>query len=832
MLNTHVAIDDPGFTDLIAAVIAVATMGVLVVVALLVLVHRKHGAVKLLGRTMPLCSLSAATSVCAVLMTNGYMGGKWATSVRTASCQLWDYFVTMPSFAVFFGSIASMCLAARLARILYTSSARMNTTRDSLVQRESEQEGDAESTTVTYSGPVDNVNRRAVWDHIEGAQKHGKKIMDAVFVDAEGALIMNPYEIENGVRAMMVADGQGNQRLYEIGGDDEENDCESEEMREEFVTVSTQHSTTVPLPVEDMNNDALSMGVLDIDPSVPTDNEYQVNIFGVVVFVRPGFALQTLFGFIGKGSAVRNTWMAQAFLWAFVLTTALMICVFSVIPGATTWDADAASCYSEMWIKTVVLFALFFWFSIAGATVVTSAYVKETETTSMSTVLRVCRRNFAVPLYAKLVGDDEYDGGDCTGATNNSVRNAVRRTFSRSVAYIVHAIVFLTSMLLLCFSVVKFRVVYTEAVEKFATAKTSNTTYMPKQRDQLCKCAVLCMSASAPGRAQVTISSNGTPYLMASGSSAYGSFSSDSTSCSIVDYMKVRHAYALLLFAVSLAILIPLNLSGYVATTPGRFLYMITTCVTYLGCIYLIGGIVLVDVLFNGGMRFREGVMIMENHEIPQRTVYDAWCKRKTTIVGDFLDYVTNHHANTAYHVTRTTRGNRAMLKMNGVYTGKQMIASTRDEGILYVDKMILLATGYTNSNSACSVEANADNDFPGIGAKNSPIHQLSRLRMLVLDPTQARDYTDACFREETIEAARYRAPCFCDVMREIIECANIGHDTTKLDDYELEHLSMTALVILGAIYWEEFCANREKIHDLHNIETGTDKAEEIHEYV
>lgn len=868
MSQTHVELEDPTLIDAVSVLVCGTTIATLVVVSVVTIAYRKVGSIKLLGGTMPLCCLSAAVAILAVLITNGYLGGHYATLLRTAVCQLWDYYITIPAQAIFFGSIASACLGSRLARILFVSSVRMGISNS----RSGDTEGD-----VNHEGS--SAADFSVYPEWYAKARPVKNV--TVFKDPNDMLVINSTVANAHLKDVILFDeSNGNQGLYVITGSSDDDDGEDQlqdapvcdaspeedgcTFTEEMEVLDTrggdgdtddeEHSERLidrkeeeaedeaPYEVELVSS---ATGTLKSDPCVSKANEHRMDLLGLAIFIRPGFLVKKILTILENGSASRNTKLAQAALWVVVITLALGLCLLSVVPGATSWDADAHSCYSEVWIKVLVICSLVFIFLMAAATVAGSKLmVRSDEQTSMTTIMRICKRHFAVPLYAERAqAESSADDASTVGeAPSRGVLARARSLVVRSVGFVARlflntACLFMCSMAAGCTSLVRVRVVDTWSLmddqKSASVARSMTDTVLTRSREVLYTCAYFCVSASSPGRATITISSDGTPYLRPTGHSVHDYYVG-AQNYSITGHMKVRHGHALVLFALSLLILVPLNVSGYVSTSAGRFLYMTTMCATYIGCIYLIEGVVLVDVLFNKGVRFRDGMLIAKDHEIIPDTISSAWRKNQFIIIGEFLNYVTRKHADTVYRTVGVTKKNQTMLGLTALETGQQAPSRSTNEGVLFVDKMIILAASNINSNSACSIDAlsgvSSATSFPGIGEPDAPLAQLKRLRKWLIDPLKVNE-SDQNVRRETVDLARYRLPCFDRVVCSIFPDAEFVSSPSVDEDQTMETISKVALVILGCLFWDEYRTYCHRKREFMDMESGMSTAAATREY-
>ena len=872
MSQAHVELDDPTLIDAVSVLVCASTIAILVVAAVVTIAYRKVGSIKLLGGTMPLCCLSAAVAILAVLITNGYLGGHYATILRTAVCQLWDYYITIPAQAIFFGSIASACLGSRLARILFVSSVRMGISNQSpcVVNNESDIGED-----VVHKGP--SAADFSVYPEWYTKSKSQKNPM--FFVEPDGMVVVNSTVANAHLKDVILFDeNNSNSGLYVIEGSSDEDsedqvhdtpcdavpDSDGCTFSEEMVVLNTctreeeddrdeddEHADELDEKKEDKETpyevDLVSSdtGTLQSDPCVCKASEHRMDVLGLAIFVRPGFLVKKVLTILENGSASRNTKIAQGALWFVVIALALGLCLLSIVPGATSWDEEAHSCYSEAWIKVLVICSLVFIFLMAAATVAGSKLVaRSDEQTSMTTIMRICKRHFAVPVYAERaeseLGDDSIDiiGQPPPLGVLARIKSLVMRSAGLMARLFINtACIFMCTMVAGCMALVKIRVVDTWDLrddKKSATVARSMTdTVLTRSREVLYTCAYFCVSASSPGRATVTISGDGTPYLRPTGHSVHDYYVG-AQNYSITSHMKVRHGQALVLFALSLLILVPLNVSGYVSTSTGRFLYMTTMCATYVGCIYLIEGVVLVDVLFNKSTRFRDGMLIAKDHEIIPDTISSAWRKNQFIIIGEFLNYITRKHADTVYRTIGISKRKHTMLGLTILETGQQAPSRSENEGVLYVDKMVILAASIINSNSACSIDAlsgiSGTTSFPGIGESDAPLSQLKRLRKWLIDPLKVNE-SDRNVRQETVDLARYRLPCFDGVACSIFPDAVFVSSPSLDDDQTMEKISKVALVILGCLFWEEYRTYCLRKREFMDMESGMSTAAATREY-
>ena len=859
-MDTHHVIEETQWTDYIAVAVAFASMVVLATVATFIIGLRRKPSMRLVGTSYAIACIGAIIHINATLVTNGYLHA--FDPIRTVSCVLWDYFFTVSGFALFFGATAASMISARLARIAAVSSRRINTATGKSLSNCQE---DSSAEEAAYNTP---------FERLHAFYGGGRALPAGAVVEDDGSLFIPGNRILNGFNKILRFNGRGNSVFVLEGSEDEDEDDErggdddgderagdrdgeecmkDEDADEDEMSAEVMDDVFITPPLGFLENDRDDRN--DSDGAQHVDDEYvsdplqarigekSFTLFGTVVFVRMGWLLRGLFdcftSVTGVLTPTQSTKLSGAAVWIFVGCTGGLIILLSLLPSATTWIPEANSCYSEGWLKILFLGALFTCFLVCVVVLLVYGRIQRSEYPSFDRIVEISTRIYRMPFYAlnngSHVGAAEDDSDmmhpPADGDGDATRRGAVRSAFYAAARRVIEGILGVMMLANCCGALFSTRAVPQSSVFTLNAGYSSldgGKGNCPSHVLRYVDCTVLHMSSGDDAAATSVAGSYGHSYIAARRPSAA------LKKPSILAFMHVRHAAALWLFAVGLIfVMVPLNVTGYVATSLGRDVFMVAECAVYVGAVYLVVGRVIYDIVFCSNKRFTFACSMLAHAQDTPRTIQDAWEAGRTDIIRDFRDYVTLYCSDDIFVGRWVTRENNATkgaakgtakgssgLSINRVEPGVTASRIKSPNGLLYVDKLNVLVSSKLDNAQALSFASNAMSDQGETGSAADLMASMQETLIKGYAVDARRPEVSA----ESVSGARYRLPALHPALVRAISTASISgpvastaYITTTPND-----IVSLAMILLGILYWTSFIKHNEERRSYRELTEGT----------
>lgn len=817
-------------TDVPAALFCVTSVAVLLVLFVLVIIFRKRPGIKLLGGArISLASIGGALHIVATLVTNSYL--PFLEDFRTATCWLWDYWFTVIGFALFFGAIASAYLSARIAK--FASGMKVGA-GDSV-----EDEGEA------LLAPGNGGGRRK---ESKAARKLRLKEAERQKADKRDKWSFHPIQVFPSdtsslfmLRNSAESDEAQQDQKFQIGeasDDDEQEGSDDENLPEEPEQVEVEKEFLMPPKEaeateeeeEDYGEFEADNGVVDAaakeetesmtvvlldtseespeeagptpigrraenDASVPLEGEWRW-VFGRSVFItRPGFLVSAVFrlfaGFTRRRPKTQVR-IVDILVWSIVLLPAVGLCLGSLVPGVTEWKEEDMSCYTYYAYKLLVLGDLIGVYTLVAAIIVAFYVADRKPVVSYQTSLAMAQRNLSVPvqslseasvdnglLYAK-------EGDTLAGSLFTSAGASLKRSLMRCCA-------FALTVLGGCGLIIRV---------KYGGTKDPLATVLLGHDQSLAKTVAECYTTVMPrsGRSFSRIRGHGGNAFVLS------------------RYMRVQYASAMFIFFLGVALLIPVNMTGLVATVGGRFLCAVALSLTYPVAILMIEGVVLYDIMFGKSRRIKNGLLRAEAGRGTPSEPRTAFSEERIEIIEHFAAFV-QRHKDEVFVLRRLKNGRFELKRVSPALRVGDM--NDAGEVLIFPDRLALLALAGINKEflNFSMTEAYSGDGYGSVQRR-------------LLEPPMPHTNLSA-IKTEAVSDSRYRTPAvpenLMSELYDIFKAQSAQHVQNSNGLVDIGTLQLftgivvheVAFYILGLLYWTRFVSHRKTIEELNAKITG-----------